>query len=497
MLSLAYLYIYNMEILQTIWEFVKVWYWVPIFILYIGVLTTILIENRHPAKTIAWILVIVFLPIIGLMLYYFFGQKYQKVRKLRRTDATQAERFRKEVEQLEPMILESLGTLKENIGNLARVYAYLKNEKLSLPSLRNHVELLINGEQKFVPFLEDLRGAKDFIHLEYYIYDLDSIGTEVLDILKEKAAQGVEVKFMADAFGAPRLVRHMRKLQDSNIEFQTFLPVTFTSLANSNYRNHRKIAVIDGKVAYVGGINISDKYINPNPYDLYWRDTAVRIMGESVSMLEVSFWISWNKTEGKPFEVEKYLRRTDSEYGDAAVSFATSGPGSRAPNTMEALLVGLAEAEEKIQLCTPYYVPSDQLETALMIAAASGIEVELMIPAKGDSWIVQHASRSFLKPLLERGVKVYLYTKGFLHAKTVNIDGKIAYIGTVNLDTRSFYINYEIAAVIADQKLCMDLGNQFERDKQYCELITLQTWEQRSRWHRGVDSVCRLMAPLL
>lgn len=487
-----------MEILHAVWGILKEWYWIPVLILYVGVLGTILIENRRPTKTIAWVLVIVFLPIIGLILYYLFGQKYKKVQKLRKTDAAQALRFEERVKRLEPRILESLDILRDSIGDLTKVYAYLKNEKLSLPSLKNQVELLVNGETKFDRFLKDLGEARHSIHLEYYIYEIDGIGSKVLDLLREKASQGIKVRFMVDAFGAPGVVRYMRKLKDSDLEFQVFFPVTFTSIANSNYRNHRKIAVIDGEIAYIGGINISDRYINPNKKDLYWRDTAVRITGQSVAMLQVNFWLSWNQAGGEPFDLgENYLKRIDGEYGTAAVSFAASGPGSPAPYNMEALLIGLAEAERKIQLCTPYYIPSEELERALMIAAASGIEVELMIPNKGDSWIVQHASFSFLKPLLERGVKVYLYKKGFLHAKTTSVDSKVAYVGTVNLDTRSFYINYEIAAVIADHKFCKELEGQFEIDKQYCEELTLQNWKERSSWKRGVDSLCRLLAPLL
>src|SRR5690606_9208503 len=183
--------------------------------------------------------------------------------------------------------------------------------------------------------------------------------------------------------------------------------------------------------------------------------------------------------------------------GEAAVSFAFCDPGSVAPFNMEALLIGIAEAEESIQLCTPYFIPSDELSTALQLAAGSGVRVELMLPARSDSFVVQHASFSFLKPLLARGVSVYLYEKGFLHAKTACIDGKLAYIGTVNLDIRSFYINFEVSAIIHDDTLCKGLANQFELDKLDSTHLNMEKWLMRPRWKRGVDSVCRLVAPLL
>lgn len=487
-----------MDFLHEAWILLKEWYWIPLAVLYLGVISTILIENRNPTKTIAWLLVIVFVPIIGLVIYYLFGQKFSKEKRLRQTNHRQTKLLERSFDLLEPKITESIDQLKVRVGHLARVFKYLKNEKLSLPSLRNNVQLLVNGEQKFKHFLESLRGAQESIHLEYYIFDTDELGMKVLDILEARARAGVVVRLIADAFGSPRLVRYMRRKKDSAIQFQAFLPITFTSLANSNYRNHRKIAVIDGTVGYVGGINISDKYINPNAGNLYWRDTAIRVEGEAVALLQINFWTSWNQTEGEPFDLDRtYIKRDQKVVGDAAVSFCTSDPGSIAPHNMEALLVGISEAQERIQLCTPYYVPSEELETALMIAVSSGIEVELMIPERGDSWIVQHASFSFIKSLLQRGVKVYAYTKGFLHAKTICIDRKLSYIGTMNLDIRSFDINYEIMAVVTDQRLCNEMVKQFEADTRDSDLITLEKWISRSRWKRGVDSLCRLLAPLL
>lgn len=491
-----------MEYVQQILAFIQQWYWIPLLFIYVGVISTILIENGNPNKTISWVLVIVFVPIVGLILYYLFGQKYTKVKNLKKVNASQATRLSSEWERLEPYMEKDIQSIRENIGNLSRVFTFLKNERLSSPTIGNQVKLLINGEEKFAFFLESLRAATHSIHLEYYIYELDTIGKEILEILEAKAAAGVAVRLIVDNFGSPMLVNHMKRKKKSKIEFKSFMPVTFASLANSNYRNHRKIAVIDGMVGYVGGINISDRYINQATTSRadYWRDTSVRIEGVGVNMLQISFWNSWNLADGKPFLLaDGYLQniRAENKLGSAAVSFVYSDPSSLGPFNMEAILIGIGEADAKIQLVTPYYIPSDELATALKVAAAAGIEVELMLPKRSDSYIVQHASLSFIRPLLERGVKVYFYNKGFIHAKTINIDGKLSYIGTVNLDTRSFYINYEIAALISEKALCSQLEAQFELDKADCELMTLAEWRNRKAWKRGIDSVCRLLAPLL
>lgn len=491
----------NIEILHSVVSFIKEWYLVPLILIYLGVLTTILIENRNPTKTIAWILVIVFIPVVGLILYYLFGQKFKKVKKIQESNQSQYDRLTRALDKYEKQIDSQIQSIRDRIGGLSRVYQYLRNQKISIPTLYNEVTLLINGEKKFKYLLHSLENATKSIHLEYYIFEVDVIGTRILDILKRKHKEGVIVRLIVDSFGSPALVRHLRRSRDIHFDWHAFRPVTFTSLANSNYRNHRKIAVIDGEEAFIGGINISDRYINSSELDAnYWRDTSVHIKGDAVGLLQISFWDIWTQAGKSSFKLneDKFMhlyQNNQTKY--SAVSLALSNPGSKGPFNMEAILISLGEAKEKVQLVTPYYIPSEELETALMMVASTGVEVELMLPKKGDSFIVHHATFSFLKPLLQRGVKVYLYERGFVHAKTVNVDGKIAFVGTVNLDIRSFYINYEVAAVISEKKFCDELDQQFELDKQYSRLLTLEDYYSRNRWKRAMDSLCRLLAPLL
>ena len=489
-----------MDILHQILEIITQWYWIPVLLIYLTVIATILIENRNPTKTIAWVMLIIFIPVLGMVFYYLFGQKFKKVQSFKLSNQALQKFMNERWGQLNPILEANLKELAIEIGSLKRVYRFLVNQRVSPVVMGNKVDLLINGEEKFPALFEAIEAATHHINLEYYIFEPDGIGTRLIEVLERKASEGVEVRIIVDGFGSPRMSRMVRKLNESGLFTVVFLPVGFASLANSNYRNHRKFAIIDGQVAFIGGINISDYYLNPNTRSkVYWRDTSIRIEGYAVNVLQAYFWMDWHFAGGKEYAVTKrhlFIER-DSPPGDAAVGFATSDPGSDSPYCMEALLIAIAEAETRIRLATPYYIPSEELSTALRIAASTGVEVELMIPSRGDSYIVQHASMSFLKPLLKRGVKVYLYKKGFLHAKTVTIDNKLAFVGTVNLDTRSFFINFETSAIISESAFCQRMNDQFELDIADSQLVTLETWLQRPRWKRGIDSICRLLAPLL
>ncbi|WP_291118157.1 cardiolipin synthase [Empedobacter sp. UBA7248] len=490
--------------LLHIWNFIKEWYWVPLTILYIMVIATILIENRNPTKTIAWILVIVFLPFIGIILYFFFGQKFKKDEFFKRIDKNHQKIINEKWAEMDQFVQDDLEKVNARIGSLSQVYRYLNNARVAYPATNNKVKLLTNGEEKFPLFLEALREAKDHIHLEYYIFDEDHIGNEIIDILIEKAKNGVEVRVTADDFGSPKLNKHQSRFDGTGVEFQTFLPVRFSSLANSNYRNHRKILIVDGKKAFVGGINISDKYINQNGVispnnKVYWRDTSVMIEGDSINSLQLHFYLNWMMTEGKKYNISdpKYFYSSQENNDLSTVSFGLSSPGSDLHSAMEAMVLAITLAKKKVQLCTPYFIPSDEFKTAMMIAVSSGVEVELIIPKKGDSIVVQQASLSFLKPLMKRGIKVYLYEKGFIHAKTITVDDKLAFIGTVNLDYRSFMINFEITSVIENVTLLQQMSVQFDRDKEDSELLTIEKWENKPWYNRAFASICRLLAPIL
>ncbi len=485
---------------NTITDFITKWYWIPMLLIYVGVIITILSENRKPSKSLAYILVIVFLPVIGLLVYYFVGRKpVFKKQVFDRKRLTDKQKMDEYYEQLKPQMEERLQLLEDNIGDMAFPFRYLNHQKQSLISTGNTVTLLNNGEEKFPALFAALQNARSHIHLEYYIFTADEVGNRIADILINKQKEGVEVRVIVDDVGSNHIKKLPTKFKEAGVQFLKTLPVAFSSLANSNYRNHRKIVIIDGIVGFIGGINLDERYWNNGKQNLYWRDTSVRIEGPAVNLLQVQFFLSWFFAGGKDDfgEQNLYFKMQPQKKGDAIIAIAASGPSSEAPYIMETILLALSQAKRTIRICTPYFIPTDELTSALVIAAANGIKVELILPAKSDSFIVQHASFSFIKPLLQRGVNVYLYEKGFIHSKTISIDSSLAFIGTVNMDIRSFYLNFEITSIIHEVSLCKACEESFEQDKQSSRLVTLEQWQSRSALHRGMDSVCRLMSALL
>ena len=488
-----------MDHIQIIWEFVKEWYWIPLTLINTTAFITILVENGKPEKTIAWLMVIVFLPFFGVGLYYFFGQKFQKDKYFKKLDNRYKVKLEERWNDLKPFISNEIKLTETYDTHLNDVFEYLVHTQTSIPTSNNSAELLINGEEKFALLLEDLKNAKHHIHIEYYIFDEDEIGSQILAILVDKAKQGIEVRLIIDDFGSSPLANRKAHYENLGIQFEIFLPVRFSSLANSNYRNHRKIIVIDGLIGYVGGINISDKYINPNKFNLYWRDTAIRIHGDATKMLQAQFWLHWQSISAKSFTLNsKYLPILPSVFEKKLpITFAFSSPGNTPPYVMESMILSISAAQKSIQLCTPYFIPTDSFKTALLIAVSKGVDVSLMLPLKGDSSVVQAASLSFLKPFMERGMKVFLYEKGFIHAKTICIDGLLSYVGTTNLDSRSFLINFELSAIVLDKIIAQQLTDQFEKDVLVSKLFTADLWKNEKWYYKAFASICRLLAPLL
>lgn len=485
---------------HAIRDFIIEWYWIPMLLIYAGVIITILSENRNPSKSLAYILVLVFLPVIGLLIYYFVGRKpVFKIWVFNRKRLIDRQKMQQYYEHLKPQMEERLMLLENDIGDMAFPFRYLYYQNQSLISTGNKVTLLNNGEEKFPALFKALENARSHIHLEYYIFTADHVGNRIADILIQKHKEGVEVRVIVDDVGSNHIKKLPRKFKEAGIVLLKTLPVAFSSLANSNYRNHRKIVVIDGTIGFIGGINLDERYWNNGKHHLYWRDTSVCIEGPAVNLLQVQFFLSWYFAGGKDDfgEENRYFKMVPGKKGKAIIAIAASGPSSEAPYIMETILLALSQAKQTIRICTPYFIPTDQLTSALVIAAANGIKVEIILPAKSDSFIVQHASFSFIKPLLQRGVKVYLYEKGFMHAKTIFIDSTLAFIGTVNMDTRSFFLNFEITSMIYEAALCKACEDSFERDKQSSHLVTLEHWQSRPLFKRGMDSICRLIAPLL
>ncbi|HWI90654.1 MAG TPA: cardiolipin synthase [Flavisolibacter sp.] len=485
---------------HTIWNFIREWYWIPMLLIYAFIIITILSENRSPSKSLAYILVLVFLPVIGLLVYYFVGRKpiFKKF-KLKKKRLIDQQKMQQYYRWLAPQMEERLQLLEQNIGDMAFPFRYLYYQDQSLISTDNTVTLLNIGEEKFPALFKALANARSHIHIEYYIFASDSVGNQITDILLKKHDEGVEIRVIIDDVGSNHFKNIEKRLRKAGVTVLKTMPVAFSSLANSNYRNHRKIAVIDGVIGFIGGINLDERYWNNGKHKLYWRDTTVQIEGQAVNLLQVQFFLSWFFAGGKDDfrEDDHYFTTTLEKKGDAIVAIAASGPGSPVPYIMETILLAISQAKKSVRICTPYFIPNESLTSALVIAAANGVKIELIIPKKSDSFIVQHASFSFIKPLLQRGVNIFLYEKGFIHAKTISIDNSLAFVGTVNMDTRSFFLNFEITSIIYEPKLCKDLEASFKNDKDNSKMVTLEQWKNRTMAERGFDSLCRLLAPLL
>jgi cardiolipin synthase len=458
----------------------------------------ILLENRNPAKTTAYLMLIYFVPIIGLPVYYFFGINYRTKKRYATLPAETGAYLRKIrksiIEQSNQLIAAQSNFLKTQV-ELSRLL--LKEVNAGLTN-QNNVELLFNGEQKFARLIEDLNAANHHIHLEYYIVENDIIGNEIKDILIRKSKAGVAVRFIYDDFGAKQIRgKFLTELKAAGVEIFPFNNLYFAQLANRlNYRNHRKIVVIDGNIGYVGGINVSDRYINPNKTG-YWRDTHVRLHGQAVHWLQAYFILHNNFSSEKKLTISEAYFPEINVTTEALVQIAGSGPDSERATLMLAFFTAIVGATERVYITTPYLIPNESIITALKQAVLSGLDVRLLVPKNSDSFFVNAASQSFFNELLEAGVKIYQYDKGFIHAKTMVIDNNLAIVGTANMDIRSFDLNFEINAFIYDTDINQKLADTFMDDLKNSTLINIKQWKQRKRRYRVAESVARLIAPLL
>lgn len=466
------------------------------FLLVIATVFTVLHERRDPVRALSWIAVIVLLPFAGMVLFVFFGQDYRKQKIFNRKEIKDLIQF----EQLSYKQLREIDTFSNpEVAANREIITLLLNNNKSLLTTNNRLEVLNDGSETFASLIDALRKAESFIHLEYYIFENDELGGRIADILKEKARSGVEVRFIYDDVGSWNLKRSfIRSLREAGVQVHCFMPVVFPWLTSKiNYRNHRKIVVIDGKVGYTGGLNIADRYLRGTKHGP-WRDTHLKIEGTAVNMLQLTFLADWYFATGIQLkDKDKYLMVSYDSVGDTAVQIATSGPDSDWATIMQAYFAAITKATDHIYISTPYFMPGESLLTALKVAALSGIDVRIMLPSRSDSKIVYWASRSYIAELLEAKIKVYLYNKGFNHSKIITIDNRFSSIGTANMDNRSFEDNFEVTAMIYDRDVTDRLESRFLADLNGCTRLTYRRWATRSRTDMFKESVARLFSPLL
>lgn len=480
-------------------------FWEGIYIiLLIFTCLRIIGDTRSATKTLAYLLLVVFIPVIGMLFYFTFGINYRKRRMYSKKLLDDEDRdldFRKRLYENSIKIINAPGTIHPDAKKLAYL---LLNDSLSPVSLKNKVKILRNGEEKFPEVLQSIETAKDHIHLEYYIYEDDEIGRQLENLLIKKAKQGVSIRMVYDDFGSRSIRKNLvNRLREAGVQVYPFHKIRFISLANRiNYRNHRKIIVIDGHIGFVGGINISDRYINSSsrPSQVYWRDTHLKLEGSAVAYLQYLFLCDWNFSANENLQLNQHFfpsPQLPSSPGDKIVQMAASGPDSINPSILFSILKAINSARKEVLITTPYLIPGESLKNALIMSALSGVEVKILVPRKSDSYLVNAAARSYYQELMKANVKIYRYNRGFIHAKTIVIDQEVGMVGTANMDTRSFDLNFEVNAILYDGETAKALAEDFYQDLGFATKTDPVAWLLRP-WHKKLlEKVARLVSPLL
>src|SRR5215204_1355901 len=463
----------------------------------------IIYDTNSTVKTLAYLLLAIFIPVFGILFYFTFGINYRK-RELYSKKIVNDENLWNQIKQnITSYSAQTYYNADESDRPNKNLSKYLSNEMSPLTP-GNKARLLINGEEKFPAVIQALEEAKDHIHIEYYIYENDKIGKTIEEILIRKAKQGVTVRFIYDDFGSRGIRKNIAiRLRNAGVETFPFYKISFLRTVNHmNYRNHRKIIIIDGEKAFVGGINVSDKYINEptSANKTFWRDTHLMIEGPGVFYLQYLFISDWNFCSGKALENIKHYfpdENRNKQPGDKIIQIAASGPDSVTPTILYSLLYAVYQAEQEILITTPYFIPDQSLMDALIVTALAGVSVQLLVPEKSDSRLVALAASSYYDDLLAAGVKIFLYQDGFVHAKTLVVDRKIAVIGTANMDLRSFDLNFEVNAIVYDGELATSLANVFVADIKDAVSLEKTAWLNRSISRIFLEKIARLVSPLL
>lgn len=461
----------------------------------------IVLENRNPSKTVTWLMVLYLLPVVGFIFYIFFGRNFRRRSRVKAKENNHlADEIDAIVEMQRDIILQKeIFSEEENIVK-RRLVKLLLNNSQSPFSLDNETEILTNGHEKFRAVFQALRSAQDHIHVEYFIIKNDKLGRALLRVLTEKARQGVKVRLIYDGVGSWKVDfgrEFFADLIEAGADVRCFVPIKVPFLNSKiNYRNHRKILVVDGEIGFVGGINVGDEYIGMSPRFGFWRDTHIRFRGDAVYALQKIFLEDWFFVSGEE-ELDRRYFPDHSITGDNLVQIAASGPDSDWNSIMQLYYAAMASAQERIHIISPYFIPDESILMALKTAALSGVDVKLIIPDEPDHHIVYWATHSYLGEMMEAGVQVYKYTLGFIHAKVLIVDGAIASVGTANMDIRSFQLNYEVNAFMYDAATADRLERDFAQDLSDSIRFSLEDYNSRSILKRAKESGARLLSPLM
>lgn len=460
----------------------------------------IFLERRDASSTWAWLLVLFFIPGLGFILYLLLGQNLTRSRMFQWEDKKKVgleQLISSQIQKLEDDEFEFHNETAKSSRNMVRML--LMNNHAVLTE-DNRVNIFTDGKEKFSALLNDIKAAKNHIHLQYYIFKNDEIGKKVIAALTEKAKEGVTVRILYDELGSRRLRKSaFKELRSAGGEVEVFFPsrLRYFNL-RMNYRNHRKLAIIDGKIGYVGGFNVGDEYLGLNKRFGYWRDTHLRITGKAVHAIQTRFILDWNQASYRhDIYYEPHYFSEEVSTGNVSMQIVTSGPDSEWEQIKNGYIKMISTARRSIYIQTPYFIPDASLLDALRIAALSGVDVRIMIPNKPDHMFVYWATYSYIGEMLKAGARVYIYDNGFIHAKTMVVDGKISSVGTANIDVRSFRLNFEVNAFIYHKTTARRLTDSFKKDVQLSYELTINKYMQRPLKIRFKESISRLLAPIL
>ncbi|WZY01172.1 cardiolipin synthase [Bacillus sp. FSL W7-1360] len=460
----------------------------------------IFIERKDAQSTWAWLLILFFIPFFGFIIYFLLGQTLSR-RKLFKWSGIKKMGLEDMIQRQQDDVRSPHFHFGNETANQHRdlIYMHLMNNEAVLTE-NNTVDILNDGKMKFQQLLTDIRAAKTFIHIQYYIFRYDGIGKEVIDALTARAAAGVKVRLLYDELGSRSLrKKFLRSFLEAGGEVGVFFPSKFAIINfRLNFRNHRKLVNIDGKIGYIGGFNVGDEYLGKKKRFGYWRDTHLRIQGPAVQAIQTRFILDWNQA-AKEYYIsyhDRYFPPCTSS-GNVPLQIVSSGPDSESEQIKNGYLKMIMSAKKSIFIQTPYFIPDQTLLDALRVAAQTGIDVEIMIPNKPDHMFVYWATTSHIGEMLKVGATVYIYEGGFIHNKVIIIDETLSTVGTANIDQRSFKLNFEVNAFIYDKATARRLSADFRADVETSSLLTLSDYEHRPKRTRFKESISRLLSPIL
>lgn len=462
------------------------------YVLTLSLLPVVLLtKKRQPVSTVAWVMAIVTMPYLGAFLFVAFG-----INRVNRRV-----RSRRAANQLISRILPVLSGRRIDDDRLSRVQRDLLRVADRVSPTRatvdNRIQILTDARQTFDEIEAAIVAARSSIHLEYYIWQPDKLGTEIRDLLIAKAREGVKVRFLYDAIGSGRLTRKFLKpMRDAGIRVTTFVPgQSLRERWSFNLRSHRKIVIVDGQVGFTGGMNIGDEYLGRDPFFGQWRDTHLRLQGPTVLQLQEVFAIDWHYATGEELSMSEFPEPQD--LGSHSAQLIAGGPDAGEEAFHSLMFAAINRAERQLTLATSYFVPTPPLVSALEAAALRGIRTRVMLSGPKTYWATRHAARGYYDSLLQAGVEIYEYQVGQFHPKTLTVDGCWSMVGTANFDARSLYLNFEVGVVLYDTSLSEQLEHHFEQDIQNSWRVDPESWPRRSTWEHLKENFCVMFSPVL